>query len=339
MKIDYDLAIPSLTKTIQKKGWNRVLVQMPEGMLNHPLQEVLTALKALNVTVFVEGEPSYGVCDLAVDTAIGLKVDALIHYGHTSFGFEQRVHSAEGMIDVVLVPALIGNYHIDLPEIIKKIKELDWKKVGLTATAQHMMYLHNMKDQLEAHQIESAISQHGGQILGCYIGKSKTEFGANDIDGIVSLHPGNFHTRGLLFLTSRPILQIDPITGNLSLYTISERDTLIKKRFAVIEKARKATTWGIVSSLKHGQWQPNPHKRASRILSEAGLKFVELVGKTITPLYLANFTWIDAWVNTACPRIALDDVIRYHRPMITFQEFLYLFDQITWNQLLERGFM
>lgn len=312
---------------------------MPEGMLNHPLQEVLSALKALNITVFVEGEPSYGVCDLAVDTAIELEVDALIHYGHTSFGFEQRVHSAENMIDVVLVPARIENYRIDFPKIINKIRELNWKKVGLTATAQHMMYLHNIKHQFEAHQIESTISQQGGQILGCYIGKSKTEFGANDIDGIVSLHPGNFHTRALLFLTSWPILQIDPFTGDLSLYTISERNALIKKRFAVIEKARKATTWGIVSSLKHGQWQPNPHKRASRILSETKFTFVELVGKTITPSYLANFTWIDAWVNTACPRIALDDIIRYNRPLITFQEFLYLFGQITWNQLLERGFM
>jgi diphthamide biosynthesis enzyme Dph1/Dph2-like protein len=53
---------------------------------------------------------------------------------------------------------------------------------------------------------------------------------------------------------------------------------------------------------------------------------------------MANFNWIDAWVVTACPRIAIDDKIQYTKPVVTFREFLYLSNEIAWNDLLENGF-
>ena len=338
MEIDYELDIPSLTETIKNRMWKKVLLQMPEGLLNQPLQRVLTALHNLNVTVFLESEPSYGVCDLAIDSAKQLDVDALIHYGHSSFGFEQTVQSARRFIDVVLIPARIRNFQVDLVNLIDEIQKLEWKQVGLTATIQHLEHLPVLKRTLESNQIGATISQDDGQILGCHIGKSKVNFRRANIDGVISLHPGNFHVRSMLFKTSWPILQIDPITGHKSLHSVAERDRIIKKRLALIEKARKATTWGILGSLRLGQWQPRSHTRVKKILNK-DFRFIELVGKKISSEYLANFTWVDAWVNTACPRVALDDSIRFNRPMITFQEFLYIFSQITWEQLLERGFM
>jgi 2-(3-amino-3-carboxypropyl)histidine synthase len=63
-----------------------------------------------------------------------------------------------------------------------------------------------------------------------------------------------------------------------------------------------------------------------------------VVAENINPQNMANFHWIDAWVVTACPRIAIDDKIRYSTPVITFREFQYLAKEISWDDLLKDGF-
>src|SRR3989442_5448226 len=40
---------------------------------------------------------------------------------------------------------------------------------------------------------------------------------------------------------------------------------------------------------------------------------------------------VDAWVNTACPRIAIEDILQYKQPMLTPQEFEIVLGERTWD--------
>jgi len=43
---------------------------------------------------------------------------------------------------------------------------------------------------------------------------------------------------------------------------------------------------------------------------------------------------VDAWVNTACPRIAIEDVLQYKQPILTPQEFEVVLGERAWKDYL-----
>ena len=50
-----------------------------------------------------------------------------------------------------------------------------------------------------------------------------------------------------------------------------------------------------------------------------------------------DFAGLDAFVDTACPRLALDDPERFPKPILTRDEIMVAVGAWTWEELLERG--
>ncbi len=330
----YDLELDKIKELIVKKQYKKIFLQMPEGLLNTPLQEILEVLSPLGIEIIVEGDPSYGICDLAINKAIQFGCDLLIHFGHNKFGFHQKIQIAS--LDILLIPCFvtfeISSYH---PKLSEKLLDLKWSNVGLVATIQHLRNLVELKTHLDSIGIESHI-QREGQILGCNV-ESIRGF-SKQVDGIISLHAGHFHTYGLLLSTSIPILQLDPFSGEIKLFLDKDRKVLIRKRNGIITQARTANVWGILGSSKLGQYHPDIILRIEKILQDHNKSKILLIAENINLENLTNFTWIDAWVDTACPRLAIDDYIHSSKPIVTFKEFLYLFGKITWEKILTTGF-
>ncbi|MFX0124791.1 MAG: diphthamide biosynthesis enzyme Dph2 [Candidatus Hodarchaeota archaeon] len=329
----YDLELEKI-KEFVKKQYKKILIQMPEGLLNTPLQEVLEVLSPIGNQIIVEGDPSYGVCDLAITKAIQLGCDLLIHFGHNEFGFHQKIHG--NSLDILLVPCFV-NFEISsyFPKLSQKVMDLKWNIVGLVATVQHLRNLKQLKTYLDSIGLESNV-QKEGQILGCNI-KSIRGF-SKQIEGIISLHAGYFHTYGLLLSTTIPILQLNPFTGEMKYFSKKDREKLIRKRNAIITQARTANIWGILGSSKLGQYHPDRISRIEKILQDHNKSKILLIFENINLENLTNFTWVDAWVDTACPRLAIDDHISSSKPIVTFKEFLYLFEKVTWEEILTSGF-
>ncbi|MFX1508585.1 MAG: diphthamide synthesis protein, partial [Promethearchaeota archaeon] len=282
----------------------------------------------------VEGNPSYGVCDLAVNIAKQLGCDLLIHFGHNEFGFHQKI--PHETLDILFVPCFanldISSYFSSLSE---RLADLKWKCVTLVTTVQHLRSLKELKTHLSKIGIESNIKREG-QILGCNLESIKDS--DNQIDGIISLHAGYFHTYGLLLNTSIPILQLNPFTGEMKNFTGKEREKLIRKRNGIITQARKADVWGILGSSKTGQYHPNRISMIEKILEDHNKSKILLISDKINLENLTNFTWVNAWVDTACPRLAIDDHVYSSKPVLTIKEFLYLFNKVSWEKLLTTGF-
>jgi hypothetical protein len=120
------------------------------------------------------------------------------------------------------------------------------------------------------------------------------------------------------------VIALDPLTGIASAVS---GDTLLRKRFAIIEKAREAKSIGIIVSTKGGQARMGLAQRLAALSPNA----VIVTMKEVSPDELLNLGFA-AYVNTACPRLAYDDQIRFPAPVLSPQEFEILCGARTWDE-------
>ena len=121
-----------------------------------------------------------------------------------------------------------------------------------------------------------------------------------------------FHTHGILLNSDKPLLQFDPYSEDTLVHDSTDRKNLLQQRFALLEQAKKADRWGVISSSKIGQFNERMVSRIEDMLKNDGKTQVIVIAENINPQNMANFNWVDAWVVTACPRIAVDDKILYN---------------------------
>ncbi|MBC7131174.1 2-(3-amino-3-carboxypropyl)histidine synthase, partial [Candidatus Bathyarchaeota archaeon] len=173
-----------------------------------------------------------------------------------------------------------------------------------------------------------------GQIIGCDFSNARSI--AEEVDAFLFVGGGRFHAIGLAISTSKPTIVADPYENRA--YPIHE-DALkiLRSRWAQIQEARKAKKIAILVGLKPGQKRFETTLSLKERLKTLGKEVFILAVREITPEVVMNFPSIEAYVNTACPRISLDDSGRFHRPILTVNEALVLMDELSWDDLLEKG--
>jgi 2-(3-amino-3-carboxypropyl)histidine synthase len=331
------MEIDSILTQVKERKHKSVLIQLPEGMLDQPLQYLLKKFSELEISVYVSGEPSYGVCDLAISLANTLGVDLLLHFGHSNFGFEKILRKfTDSSLDIMVIPAYYSPVAaLDYTKLVKLLLEHKWKNIALSSTIQHQRTLEDLAKYLQKKNFHVYIKNHG-QILGCHV---KNLIGNNsDFEGIVSIHAGFFHTHGILLNIDKPLIQFNPYSQEILLYGEESRKKALQRRFGVISNAKKAKIWGILGSSKVGQYNDQIIAKTKEILQSKDHQYITVISENINPMNISNFNWVDSWVVSACPRLAIDDTARFMKPILTFNEFKYIFEKISWEELLEKGF-
>ncbi|MDD1675081.1 MAG: diphthamide synthesis protein, partial [Methanomicrobiales archaeon] len=119
------------------------------------------------------------------------------------------------------------------------------------------------------------------------------------------------------------VVALDPYTREAR---VVEASHLLRKRFALIEKARSAESVGVIVSLKGGQarWE------LARRLVSLSERAVLVAMREVIPDELLNLG-MGAYVNTACPRLAYDDQPRFPVPVLTPAEFEILCGVRSWE--------
>ena len=329
----YELELERVAAEMGKMGARRVLLQMPDGMRPFAFKIAEYLRKTTSAEVVISGDSCYGACDLASRQAIELNVDLLIHYGHTSF-----VQSPG--IPVLYIEARIP---IDVSKMVEAVLPsiTGWGRVGLTSTIQHTSQLREVAEALKQRGVKAIIGEgagitpEAGQVLGCsYSASTKL---SEDVDGYIFIGGGRFHALGLAFTTGKPIIIANPYNGNVTRLDESELMKHAKRRMAAITAVAAAKTIGVLVSSKPGQ----------RALVDA-MVLAEKLGdkeKTAYIIYLDevraeqlnNFTEPDAFIETACPRIAIDGVAGVERPILTTTEARVLLGERTWEETWGRG--
>jgi diphthamide biosynthesis enzyme Dph1/Dph2-like protein len=190
-------------------------------------------------------------------------------------------------MEVMFIPA---KAEFDLSELdLDKIKH---KKLGLITTVQFVDELPKIKKFLESKGFEAVI---GGEILGCRI--DAAEKIKDKIDAFLFIGSGHFHPIAMQGLGKTIYLPSGEV--------MKEK----KKNKAMWVKFLSATHIGIMLSLKPGQSMIKQAEKMKKDLEKnyPGKNFYLFLFDTLDTVQMRNFPFIEAWINTACPRIA-DDV-------------------------------
>ena len=171
--------------------------------------------------------------------------------------------------------------------------------VGLVTTVQHKHELKKIKKIIEDNGKKAVI---GGQILGCDVSAAKKIM--REIDAFLYIGSGEFHPIGVAMETNKRVISANPINNNVSEIKQKDIDKYKNRQQGALIKFLSAKRVGVLVSLKPGQ---EKLKKAFELKKKYKDKeFYIFVSDTINLNEMDNFNFIQAWVNTACPRIADD---------------------------------
>jgi len=290
-----DENVSELIREIKKRGAQRVLVQIPEGLKTRAVF-LIDALKKEGIDAILCGEACYGACDIKDDYAFSLKCTVVVHIGHSKF-----YRDFETKVPVLYFPWPVK---INVTGInFSKIKE---SKIGLITSIQHMSLINDIKKMLEKSGHEAMI---GGQILGCWT--TNAEKIEDRVDAFLFIGTGSFHA---LRVKSKTVYVLD-----LEKMVVEKVDstTMEKRKYARIFKAKDAQTFGVLVSGKKGQFElQGKAEEIRKKLEKKGKKAEIIIMDEINDMKLMGLRF-EAFVNTACPRIT-DDV--FDKPVINAED-------------------
>ncbi|MBE6509067.1 MAG: diphthamide biosynthesis enzyme Dph2 [Methanobrevibacter sp.] len=317
----YNMDLERAIRKIQSKDARTVGLQFPEGLKMQAVRIARAIEDETDATVIISGDPCYGACDVS-DYKMKGSVDLIIHYGHTPLPLKYEVPT-------VFIEAF-SNIDVkkDLEKCLEELK--DYSRIGLVTTTQHLHLLNEIYDFLEDNGkdvvVGSSPSTRKGQVLGCNFSSIKNL----DAEIILFIGSGNFHPLGINLFSNTPVLALDPYNNELRRmddYT----DRILRIRFARITKARSAEKWGILVSTKEGQYRMKLAREIKKTLEGHGMEAYIILVDNVTPDILLPYLELDAFVVSACPRIAIDDSQMYKKPLLTPQELEIVLNKREWE--------
>ncbi|MGD8505044.1 MAG: diphthamide biosynthesis enzyme Dph2 [Candidatus Bathyarchaeota archaeon] len=319
-----------IKQEIEKLEAKHVLIQLPEGLKPHGprLAKVVEKTGALAI---ISADPCYGACDLAIPEAETLRADLLVHFGHTPITRQSRVPT-------IYVEAKAG---VSIKEAINNALPFieGWKSLGLATTVQHVDMLSEARERLIKAGKGVAIGDTGklnyaGQVTGCNYSNAKAV--SEDVEAFLFIGGGKFHAIGLALATGKPVTVADPYEKRA--YRIdNEVQTTMKQRWATICEAKSAENFGLLIGLKNGQERLDEALEIKENLEKKEKKATLLALREITPEALMQFPTLEAFVNTACPRVSLDDASKFRKPVLTLEETLVVLEEMSWEKLCKEG--
>lgn len=324
----YDLEEARLVNEIRRRSARRVLLQLPEGLKPLAARLARRLEDASGVEVLVSGDSCYGACDLALQQMKQLRADLLIHVGHAEI-------PGEDAHDGVIYVEARSDEKMEKPlaEALKLLK--DQKNIGLAASVQHIHLLKSAKDTLErAGKVvwigrASGRLRHEGQLLGCDY-RSVVSVASN-VDAFLVIAGGDFHALGVSLSTGKRTIVADP-------YQQTARDArplvdkILRQRYATIQKFKETERVGVIIGLKSGQINLTLARRLKTLLEESGKVCTLIASSELIPESIESFTDLEGFVEIACPRIAIDDRSRYHKPVVNPDEALIAIGKKSWEE-------
>jgi len=313
----FDLDIGRVISIIEKRGTQRVGLQFPEGLKLRGLTVANEIQKKTGAVVYISGNPCYGACD--VDYALRDCVDILFHFGHAEIEPLEKVVFIEARSNAEVIPALE-----------QALKMLKGNSIGLVATVQHVHKLNEARDFLTKYGKRCVIGKgdsrikYDGQVLGCNFSAARV-----NVDEFIYVGSGDFHPLGVALATGKRVIVADP---TLNEAREANPEPILRQRHAVIAKALDANSFGILVSTKKLQMRLSLAEKLCQKAKKKHLDAHIIFMNEITSGQLTQFR-VDAFVDTACPRIATDDVALFKKPVLSPIEFEIVLGERDWSKI------
>lgn len=327
---NFDFEEKQIIAEIKKHRAKRVLLQLPEGIkVEGP--RLARLIEELGVLPIISGDPCYGACDITNFYEERFQIDLIFHFGHTKMVKNEK-------IPTIYIPT---KSTLKIDKAVKASLSLlkNYQRIGLVTTIQHIQTLEFAKDLLLSAGKKVIIGTSNsmpfpGQIIGCNYSAVKSI--ENDVDAFLFIGGGRFHALGVALSSNRPT-----VLANLfdqEAYLLDDQvKNLLQQHWTLIQKAKKAKLFGILISLKPGQEKFSVALKIKKLIEKNEKKGILIFINEIIPEALIEFPTIDAYINTACPRISFEAPLKFIKPVLTINEFKVLSGDCSWEDFISQG--
>jgi 2-(3-amino-3-carboxypropyl)histidine synthase len=202
----------------------------------------------------------------------------------------------------IFIPAKF-KARITVPKL--KIKQ----KIALVTTIQFLDQLKSIQKQLEKQGIKSIIA---GQVLGCNV-EAATRI-QDKIQAFLYIGSGKFHPLSIAMALKKhkPIYIYNPLTKEFSKLKQEDINRAQAKKKAAKIKFLSANKIGLLVSTKPGQNKARIAEKIRKNLEKKGKKCYIFLFNDFNQEQLENFPEIEAWINTFCPGLSLENSFLWH---------------------------
>ena len=184
-------------------------------------------------------------------------------------------------------------------------------KVALFTSIQFYNDYDKVKEQLEASGrevfcLKTDHTSNPGQLLGCNI-----ERFSGDFEAFLYFGDGVFHPKTLLYSNSLPVFVFNPFTFENGILPPSSVNNFFLPLF------KRASNIGVILSSKPGQFDSRAFDLHKRFPDK---NFYNLLCDNIPFKGLEDFSFINLFINTACPRIVFDNKKDFPAPVFNLSE-------------------
>jgi 2-(3-amino-3-carboxypropyl)histidine synthase len=298
---------------IEERKPKVVLVNAPGGLLRQTKELMERMKEEYGVKSILSGDSCFGICDTVDDDVEKLQADLALHIGH---------NAAVTFVGdyTYLVDAVDDVEFGEVVDVAAKVMA-PYKRIGLATFSQHLHQLNPVKIKLESKGFQVVVGGGNdlmleGQIFGCDF---STSYRIRDqVDAFAVLGESEFHAVGLALATGKPTFMLDPYLDEV---TDMQQAAEERKKRAIlgIYKARDARVFGVITGLKEGQKMLGRSRWITQRLEMNGRKVVQLAMRDVTPERLAPHREIEAFIQTACPRISIDG-FTFDRPVLSIPQ-------------------
>ncbi|MFA5019977.1 MAG: diphthamide synthesis protein [Candidatus Pacearchaeota archaeon] len=214
--------------------------------------------------------------------------------------------------------------------LINHLKKQGVKSAALFASVQ-FLDLMIVKQQLRkigaaANTTKAIRCDKESQILGCdCFNDSFNSDIINKSDIVLYIGDGLFHPKAILLSQiknkqKKQVILYNPVSKQFKILTQKDIEQQINKIKSNLRKFVLADKIGIVVSVKPGQEHLELALKLKEKLEKEKKKVFIFITDSLTFNELENFPFIKAWVNSACPRIAIDDILHTEKTIVNIKQ-------------------
>jgi 2-(3-amino-3-carboxypropyl)histidine synthase len=315
---EYDLQLTKICNTIKNKRYKKILIQLPEGLKRYAQFIAEYIEKNTNANVIIKAEPCYGACDLEFSSTA-----FIVNLGHAEIPYlsSEKIASVE------------CRAKHEIKEVVEKACKRLERNVGIATISQYIHKLEEIRNILEENGFNVFIGRgtsrlkYYGQVLGCNFSSCLSII--SKVDNYLYIGTGDFHPLGIALATNKKVIIAD-VECNEVRDTDNLKAEILKQRWSVIERAMSAEFFGIIVSRKLGQRREELALNIKKNLEKSSKKALLLELSNVKPEYLEGFK-CDAFICSACPRIAIDDSALFTKPVLTPIELEILLGARKWE--------
>lgn len=210
----------------------------------------------------------------------------------------------------------------------ERFKEGKNKNLAVFSAVQFRPYLKQVQELLKKEGFTSETSKPfrtsiEGQMLGCDSYKDSLKLDLEGIDGFVYIGDGYFHPNALLLAQEyekeiKPVILMNVVQQITEVIDKKHIEKYIKKKKGCLSKFHISEDIGVFVTTKWGQEYKKTALKLEEMYPEKNFYF--FIGDNFLDYEMENFPFIECWVNTACPRIGQDDILRHKKPVVNIKD-------------------